>query len=337
MKFGITQTTSFDVTNNLKSLNLISAFLDKKFGLRNYGTGLEIFVVGVNCTNPEVLIPPRDFETGFILDKKYTKSKKLLEFSVKLNYREVISTTEDKLVNIVTEALLKSYSEIESLNIKNFDIGKFYNDLKNLLQERTWLREPAEPSSPQLLKKERTTFSATEKIPEDSFWGLIEKARADSHGNLYNQIKLITDQLSKKEEKEIIGFECTLRELIMRAYHYNVMAVQKIIEGSVTEDSFLYFRCKLILYGRMTFENASSNPNYIFERIDSTITGEPLLTVADTAFKMKFGENTDKILPREYASGIIDYDFGEYEVQGKDWNEEDIPKRYSKLWKAYVK
>jgi len=164
-------------------------------------------------------------------------------------------------------------------------------------------------------------------------WG----ARADSQGNFYEQVEIITDRLSKREEKEIIGFECTLRELLMRAYHYNVMAVQKIVEGSVTDDTFLYFRCKLMLYGRITFENAIGNPNFIFERIDSKFSGEPLLMVADTAFKMKFGEESGKVLPRDYASEIIDYDFGEYDVQGKDWGEEDIPKRYSKLWKAYVK
>lgn len=123
----------------------------------------------------------------------------------------------------------------------------------------------------------------------------------------------------------------------MRAYHYNVMAVQKIIEGGVNDDSFLYFRCKLILYGRRTFEDSISNPNDIFERINSSASGEPLLIVADTAFKMKVGDSTEKIFPREYASKIIDYDFGEYEVQGKDWNEEDISKRYSKLWRAYLK
>lgn len=340
MRFGITQTVSFDISNRLKSLNTVSDFLDKEFSSKNYGAGLSSFLIGVNCSNPEMLIPSRDFETGFLLDKKYTKSKKSFECSVKLNYGEVLSATENQLIDIVSQALLRTYSEVESLDIKNFEIGNFYSDLKNLLNERGWLREAAKFSRgtiPQVQKKDRTSFSDAEKMQEASFWELIEKARADSQSNLYDQIEIITDRLSKRDEKDIIGFECTLRELLMRAYHYNVMAVQKIVEGSVSDDSFLYFRCKLILYGRMTFENAINNPNHIFERIDPAVSGEPLLTVADTAFKLKFGDDTEKILPRDYASNVIDYDFGEYEVQGKDWNEEDIPKRYSKLWKSYVK
>jgi hypothetical protein len=125
------------------------------------------------------------------------------------------------------------------------------------------------------------------------------------------------------------------RELLIKANHYNVMAVQKIIEGSVSDDPFLYFRCKLILYGRITFESAINNPNYLFERIDPLVSGESLLSVADRAFSMRFGGSTDKIFPRDYASEIIDYDFGDFPVQGEDCEESDLPKRYSKLWKAY--
>ena len=340
MEFGIVQTVSFDITNRLKGLIRVSDFLSGKFSSRDYGAGLKSFIVGINCVNSEMLIPPRDFETGFVIGKKYIKSKKLLEIQVKLNYGEVSNAAEDQLIDIITSALLKTYSEIEALSIKDFEIGKFYDDLKNLLQDRAWTTEPyVEKEFHYQLpaQKSKTSFTGAEKMPESSFWELVEKARADSQGNLYEQIEIITDRLSKRDEKDIIGFECTLRELIMRAYHYNVMAVQKIVEGSVSDDSFLYFRCKLMLYGRMTFENAIKNPNHVFERIDPTVSGEPLLMVADTAFTLKFGDDSEKVLPRDYASEVIDYDFGNHEVQGKDWNEEDIPKRYSKLWKAYVK
>lgn len=340
MRFGITQTVSFDVLNRLKSLNTVSDFLGKELSSKNYGVGLSSFLIGVNCYNPEMLTPPRDFETGFLLYKKYTKSKKLLECSIKLNYSEVYKATEGQLIDIITQALLKTYPEIVNLDIKNFEIGKFYNDLKNLLGERGWLHEPVKSSReaiPHLQKRERTVFTDAEKMPVGSFWELIEKARVDSHGNLYKQVEIITDRLSMRQENEIIGFECMLRDQLMRAFHYNVMAVQKIVEGSVSDDSFLYFRCKLILHGRMTFENAINNPNHISEQIDPKVSGEPLLTVSDKAFEMRFGTDTEKVLPRDYASEVIDYDFGEHEIQGKDWNEEDIPKRFSKLWMAYLK
>ena len=346
MKFAITTSISPDLIKKFKyqgySVDVrVKDYLNNQLSSIDYGNGVDTLYAGLNCADPKMLIPPRDFDTGFLIDKKYTKSKKLLEFEVKLNHCKVSrSTSENELIDIISEALLKSYSEIEALNIKDFDIGKFYDDLRNLLQNRSWLKEPyGEKEFYYQLPEQRgkTKFSNDDKMPEDSFWELIEKAKIDSGGDCYKQVEIITDALSKKSEKEIIGFEFTLRELLIKANHYNVMAVQKIIEGSVTDDSFLYFRSKLILYGRITFENAINNPNYIFERIDSAITGEPLLTIADAAFKMKFGDNTDKILPRDQASEVINYDSGDYEVQGKDWEESDIPKRYSKLWKAYVK
>lgn len=65
------------------------------------------------------------------------------------------------------------------------------------------------------------------------------------------------------------------------------------------------------------------------------VDGEALLYVADNAFLSKFGEETEKILPRDYASEIIDYDGDDYPVEGDDWEEADLPGRYPKLWDIY--
>lgn len=346
MKFAITKSISSDVVNKFiyhgYSVDVrVNDHLSKKFYSMDYGKGLDTLYIGLSCLNPKMLIPHRDFETGFLINKKYVGSKKYLEFKVKLNHLEVsLANSQNELIDIISEALMKSYSEIEILDINDFDIGKFYTDLKSLLKDRSWLDEPyVEQEFHYQLQnqKSKAKFSDDEKMKEDSFWELIEKSRIDSKYNFYKQVEIITNKLTEKPQKEIIGFECTLRELLIKANHYNVMAVQKIVEGTVTDDSFLYFRCKLILYGRLTFENAITNPNHIFERIDPIISGEPLLTIADTAFNMKFGKNNDKVLPRDYGSEIINYDSGDYEVQGKKWEESDIPKRYSKLWKTYLK
>ena len=343
MKFSITHTMSPEVISKLKfneyRIDLrIADYLSDQLSAANYGTGLESFVIGLSTMKPKMLHPAKDFETGFIFGKRYVKSKRHLELEMKLNYHDLsTSTTENQVIDLISEALLKSYSAVEGLDIKNFDIGKFHNDLKSLLQDRSWLRESYSEKvfhykQPQ---KNKNEFHQDEKMQLSAFWELVEKARRDSHDNFEEQIQIITDKLRQKEEKEIVGFECTLRELLIKANHYNVMAVQKIVEGSVNDDSFLYFRCKLILYGRITFENAINNPNYLFERIDPLVNGELLLSAADRAFSLKFGDDTDKVFPRAYASEVINYDSGDYMVQGKDWEDSDLPKRYSKLWKQY--
>lgn len=169
----------------------------------------------------------------------------------------------------------------------------------------------------------------------DDFWNLIEKNRAKYGDDFDGLIDAITDDVIGRSEQEIIDFECRLRELLLKSYHFDVMAIQKIIQGFVTDDSFLYFRCGLILYGRNVFENAISAADDFSKQVDSMLDGESLLYVADKAFMSKFGKETDKTLPRDYAREIIDYDGGDDSVEGEDWNEEDLPRRYPKLWKIY--
>jgi hypothetical protein len=129
----------------------------------------------------------------------------------------------------------------------------------------------------------------------DDFWNLIEKNRAKNG----DDFDAITNDLSGRDEQEIIDFECRLRELLFKSYHYDIMAIQKIVEGYVSDDSFLYFRCKLILYGRSIFENAINVADDLVKKIDAMAYGEGLLYIADRAFISKFGEHTDKTLPRD--------------------------------------
>jgi len=72
-----------------------------------------------------------------------------------------------------------------------------------------------------------------------------------------------------------------------------------------------------------------------FLHVDSADSGELLLSAADKAFELKFGKTTDKVFPRDYASEIIDYNSDNYPLQGKEWMESDLPKKYSRLWEAY--
>jgi len=267
MKFAIVQETSPDIFKKIAILNRLSDVLDRGFSAGRYGD-VETVLIGVNCVSPKVSGQSKDFETGTVIYKKFTKGKKLLDLKIKLNYAETINASDEEVLDIFENGVMRSYSEIAAMKIENFDIDKFYSDLKKMLGERTWLKASYQAKtfyyeSP---KKERLVFFENEKMDLDLFWDLIEKCRFETHNNLGNQIEMITSELTKKDEKEIVGFECTLRELLLKAYHYNVMALQKIVEGNVSDDSFLYFRCKLILYGRITFNNAIEDPNHVFAR-----------------------------------------------------------------------
>lgn len=336
MKFKLTANLSFDLSDKLKVISVLSDYLEEQFSKIDFGKGLEFFFIEVNSINPEMLTPQRDFETGFLLRKKYTKSKETIEISIKLNYGEVSKADDnEKFISILSNALALTQPDVESIPAKKFRVKEFYSALQTLLSNYDYRTSTTKEFIYKLPEGQTKSQFSQDKMPENDFWDLVSKSKDYSQGHLYEQIEIITQQLTDKSKEEIFGFELTLRSLIIRAYNYNVMAVQKIVEGSVTDDSFLYFRCKLILYGKVTFEAAIENPNLIVEKISRELSGEGLLAVADNAFVRKFGESNIATLPREQAAELIDYDFGRYELQGKEWNEKDIYTKYNQLVEMY--
>lgn len=167
------------------------------------------------------------------------------------------------------------------------------------------------------------------------FWEIIEQSKEESRDFLH-QIELLINKLSFLEESEIIEFEYRFREALSKSALYNIMAAVKIINGYVSDDSFLYFRCRLIAEGKELFHKAMENPEVIAENDIQEIEfgGEEMLYVADQAFIKQFGENTEKELPRDVAFDYLNYDEGE-EIKGEDWKEEELPFKYPELWNRY--
>jgi Protein of unknown function (DUF4240) len=167
------------------------------------------------------------------------------------------------------------------------------------------------------------------------FWEIIEQSREESQ-DFTHQIKILTNKLAYLNENCIIEFEYRFREAILKSAHYNVMAAVKIINGFVSDDSFLYFRCRLIAEGKELFNKSIENPEVIAETPiqELEFSGEDMLYVADNAFLQKFGEETEKALPKDIAFVYLNYD-EEEDIKGEDWKEEELPMKYPKLWKRY--
>jgi len=53
--------------------------------------------------------------------------------------------------------------------------------------------------------------------------------------------------------EQIIEFEIIFRRLIIEVDEFKIMGAQKIIEGYVSDDSYLYFRCWLIGKGEKIY------------------------------------------------------------------------------------
>lgn len=167
------------------------------------------------------------------------------------------------------------------------------------------------------------------------FWEVIEQSKKESQ-NFSEQIKILTKKVSSLGEKEIIDFEFRFREAISKLALYGIMAAAKIIQGYVSDDSFLYFRCRLIAEGHNLFCKLIESPEIIADVNipELELEGEDMLYVSDNAFLIKFGDETNKELPRNTAINYLNYDI-EVEIKGEDWKEDELPIKYPKLWKKY--
>jgi hypothetical protein len=155
------------------------------------------------------------------------------------------------------------------------------------------------------------------------------------------QERLIIGKLVDYTPSQIIDFEIVLRQMLNEANDFKVVAAEKIIQGWVTDDPYLYFRCWLISQGEATFLATIANPDFLADKVDkqSNCDFEKLLYVATEAYKQKTGKKEeDDTFPRNVAvekDPQLHYDMGAPPTKGKDWQTNELPKLYPKLWAKF--
>ena len=329
MRIKFTKETTLDLFNKLNFLEDLSELLDQY----SFGKGLDTIFICLNSVDPEI-VSWRDFDTGLVVKRKYTKSKKTLEFTYKLNHKQMKEAqTKEEVLHIILEGFKKTYNEINALGIKDFDVDKFYSVVTTAIED--FARNDYVPieklfvAQPEGIRE----LPEEEKMKEVIFWEIIEQSK-EERKDFEHQAELLIDKLSQLSEKAIVGFEFTFREMLSKSYHYNVLAAAKIIDGYTDDDSFLYFRCRLLAEGRGFYFKAIENPDYLADNFITDTDGELMLSIADKAFIKKLGENTDKELPRDVALSYMNYD-EEESFSGERWEEKDLPQRYPRLWERY--
>ncbi|MCW3466691.1 DUF4240 domain-containing protein [Chitinophaga nivalis] len=167
------------------------------------------------------------------------------------------------------------------------------------------------------------------------FWEIIEKSLLVQEDQA-NELQRLLSQFSLSD---IVDFEIIMRELIIELDDYKVMGIPKIIDGYVSDDSYIYFRCWIISKGREIFDIALQHPDDIAKIVDqSTLPDfEDLLYIADNAYQFKSGVgDDDDNLPRNIAySKGLDYDLDAPPTKGTKCEERDLPGVYPKLWAIF--
>lgn len=135
MKFSLVQYTTDEISpksNMITSIsNEIEAFLKNK----DYGADIDSLFIGVVCVNPQ-------FEQFFQSREKYTKSKKMLEYSMKLDFENFKNSVENDAVEILVQGILTSIEKaIEKFNINSFSIAFYKQELRQLAIEKGWIND----------------------------------------------------------------------------------------------------------------------------------------------------------------------------------------------------
>ncbi len=177
-----------------------------------------------------------------------------------------------------------------------------------------------------------------DSINTDKFWSLIDNAVTASNGN--NSIKedYLISELEKLSLEDIRDFEIAFRKCIIEPDEFKIMAALKIIEGYVTDDSYLYFRCWLIGLGKKAYIETLRNPDYLAKVVnkDEVCDWESIMYVATEAYSKKTGKEEDETFPRDIAIDMgLDYDFGAPPTKGTNWTEDQLPVLHPKLWAKF--
>jgi hypothetical protein len=188
---------------------------------------------------------------------------------------------------------------------------------------------------PVINPKKINTNLQMDTIKTEQFWSLIDKAVELAHGDNELKEKFLTTELTKLSLEEIKDFEIAYRKSVIDADDFKIMAAAKIIEGYVSDDSYLYFRNWIIGQGKKVYDETLKNPDYlakVVEKGEST-DFESLLYVATEVYSRKTGKEEDESFPRDIAIGMgLDYNFGAPPTKGTDWTEEELPELLPELW-----
>ncbi|GGG27621.1 DUF4240 domain-containing protein [Hymenobacter glacieicola] len=173
-------------------------------------------------------------------------------------------------------------------------------------------------------------------MDKNEFWQIIDSTKQASQGDQQRQQQALISCLESYPPEQILEFECQLRQHVLEADTFLIMAAQKIIDGYVSEDPYLYFRCWLVGQGEAVFTEALRNPDSLAALLEEPYQEfEALLYVAGMAYAARTGKQTeDDTFPRAVAitRGL---DYADSVTKGEDWTENQLPKMLPRLWRKF--
>ncbi|MDQ3005088.1 MAG: DUF4240 domain-containing protein, partial [Chloroflexota bacterium] len=171
------------------------------------------------------------------------------------------------------------------------------------------------------------------------FWNLIHKTRTAANGDAQKQSELLTEELARLSEKDIIAFDDIFLDLKDNAYMGSLWDAATVIMYGCSDDGFQEFREWLVGRGKEAYENAIKDPETL---VDVLEVGEQifptLLSPAMDAYEKITGKNMPP-MPREWAQlqgkPTINIDADEAELLAEI--SARFPKLTAKFWEWWTR
>jgi uncharacterized protein DUF4240 len=97
-------------------------------------------------------------------------------------------------------------------------------------------------------------------VDDDTFWGIIETARADA-GPDTSFADALVEELATRSVREVRDFHERFFELHTSLYRWDIWAAAYLIGGGCSDDSFSYFRAGVIGQGREWYQRVLASPD----------------------------------------------------------------------------
>ena len=165
-------------------------------------------------------------------------------------------------------------------------------------------------------------------MDKDQFWEIVSASRDKSGGRMEHQLEALRQTLTNLSPEEIIDYQKHFYECMDQSYTWDLWGAALIIQGGCSDDDLMDFRSWLISMGKDIFEATLKDVESLIDVVDRPDVEdcffEEFLYVPSMVYEEKTGEEMPHIT-RDISS----------EPQGKPWEEEDLQKRFPKLWEEF--
>ncbi len=166
---------------------------------------------------------------------------------------------------------------------------------------------------------------------KSEFWKLIDDSRHEAGGDATSHLAAFKSALDDLEPNELISFGHWFDDYYARAHSWDLRGAAHLIGGACNDDGFRDFKGWLVSRGEKVYEAALANPESLAKAVapGERCRGQGFHFSAQSMWARKTGQAVEAFPASPLGSGSK-------EMAGQSWDEEQLPRRFPKLYKKFA-